>query len=610
MRTRGRDRSGAEDLLLVPRETQCFFCRERLLICETRERHVQRLTTLVRIIGKGKRCASRSCQHGALRYRSPEVGRVVLKAHEFGRDIVLWSGDQHVREGVSIPRVHRRLVGEYGVPICERSVGNLVDDYLALCHCVAGESGRVRQRLKRQGAIVLCVDGVHFDETSPVLYVQRDAISGEVLYAERRLAQGQDDLVPMLRRSADLAAEIGVPIIGIASDKERSLVPAIAEVFPNVPHQFCQTHFLKNVAEPLKEDDQELARVAKETVLALRKVERTIAQTFPTAAVSAGVVAAQPATTVGGTAETDSSQSDAAIQEATIAATFALAGTTVGMVSGRPITDPPGLKRIRRLEQVRAAVEQAARKKGAPKNGWPLLTKLQDAFAPLDSVRPVANRLERHLQIVGDVARILKTGRLRPQSDAGGPPGAQGRAARGETPEAPLPELSRPPASQVKRVLRRYLNRLQDQAPRRGRGAHTGHFVDHLVKLANSYWPGLFHTYDHPEIPSTTNGIEGFFGSSKRSLRSTTGRSSTAGGKMQSSGEFAIAAQALMGTMPKAELDEQLNAVSDADFAASKTQLLGIQEPARRRRGVQRRPKALLERTLDAWLGQSSARGP
>ncbi len=235
---------------------------------------------------------------------------------------------------------------------------------------------------------------------------------------------------------------------------------------------------------------------------------------------------------------------------------------------------------------------------------------MRDTFLPLESVHSVVNRLERHVAIVRNVARILETGQLRPSSNPGGGQGIQTRASKGGTPEAPTPGPSRPPAAQVKRVLRSYLNRLEEHAPRRGRGAKTGHFVDHLVKLANSYWPGLFHTYDHPEIPGTTNALEGFFGSSKRSLRSTTGHSSTAGGKMQSCGEFAIAAQALARTMPKAELDRHLNDVSDAAFAASKQQLQHIREPARERRSIQRDLNAFLGRTLSEWLGPPSARGP
>jgi hypothetical protein len=349
---------------LVAPQVQCAFCGDRLTICETQERYVRTLEKLIHIEGKGKKCDAPACSHGALRYRSPEVGRLVLKAHEFGRDVVLFCGDQHIRERVSIPRIHKRLVAEFQVPISERSVGNQVDDYLALCACVAGDTGRLRERLQRQGGIVLCVDGVHFDEASPVLYVQRDALSNEVLYAERRLARSKEDLVPMLRHTAEMAAEIGVPILGIVSDKERSLVPAIAAAFPGIPHQYCQTHFLSNLAKPLKEDDQELARAAKETVLELRKIQRTIERRFPE--VTLGRAVGEPKGV-----ETDRKESNQpsaeALAEATVAAALARAGTTAGVVSGRPITDPPGYKRHQRLHEVRAAVDQAAQKRGLQK---------------------------------------------------------------------------------------------------------------------------------------------------------------------------------------------------------------------------------------------------
>jgi hypothetical protein len=608
MRIGARSRLGAKDLRLVATETECVFCHESLAICETRERYVQCLPGLYHVVGKGKKCVSSACDHGRLRYRSPEVGRLVLRGHEFGRDIVLWSGDQHLREKVSIPRIHRRLVAEYGVPICERSVGNLVDDYLALCQCVAGDSERVREKLKRQGAIVLCVDGVHFDAGSPELYVQREAISGEVLYAERRLAKGKDDLVPMLRRTAALAKDVGVAIIGIVSDKERSLVPAIAEVFPDVLHQFCQTHFLSRLAEPLKEDDQELAAAAKETVLALRGVQRTIERQFPTVAVGGGAALAKPVAVEQGPGQAPADA--AALQEAKLAAALARAGTVVGMVYGRPITDPPGLKRIRRLQRVQAAVEHAARKKPAPEGGWSLIERLRGAFAPLKPLVPVANRLERHLTIVRDVAHVLETGRLRRQAGADDNQPKKARPAKGPTPEAPALKPPGPSAAKVKRVLRRYLNRLQKQAPRRGRGAETGHFIDRMARISDRYWSGLFHAYDHAEIPRTSNGIEGFFGSSKRSLRSVTGCSSTAGGKMQSSGEFAISGQALVGTLAKAELEEQLKSVPDAAYLAAKRLIRQLQEPARERRSVQRRPEAFLAHALDEWLGDKSKRGP
>lgn len=360
------DHAGAEYRRLVAPQVTCSFCDGPLGICESRGRYVRTLGPLIHLVSKGKKCNARGCDHHHVRYRSPEVGRLVLKAHEFGRDVVIFCGDQHMREQVSIPRIHKRLVGEFHLAISERTVGNLVDDYVSLCECVAGDSERVQERLRRQGGIVLCVDGVHFDEASPVLYVQRDVLSNEVLFAERRLARRKEDLIPMLQRTAQLASRAGVRMLGIVSDKERSLVPALAEVFPGIPHQYCQTHFLNNVVKPLKADEQVLAGAAKDTALRLRKVQRTIERRFPQVVVGTGAEDIKP-TTGSDAPEARSSPAEPTLAEAQVAVALARAGTAAGMASGRPITDPPGYKRFERLEQVRAAAEQAAQKRGPRK---------------------------------------------------------------------------------------------------------------------------------------------------------------------------------------------------------------------------------------------------
>lgn len=184
----------------------------------------------------------------------------------------------------------------------------------------------------------------------------------------------------------------------------------------------------------------------------------------------------------------------------------------------------------------------------------------------------MANRAQRHVEVVREVARILDT-------DHSG--------------------------VQVKRVLRRYLNRLQRDAPRRGRGACTGHFVDHVVELARRYWPGLFHAYDHPEIPRTSNGIEGFFSSIKRAIRSTTGRASTAGGKTQTCAELLVPARALVGVTPPQTLAVLLQAVPDSDYVKQKQELVRIRAPAKEQRSIQRRLGAFLQRALAAWESPS-----
>jgi len=337
---------------LVASNDQCPVCGAGVWIRQWRDRYVQTLDKMLYVVSRDKKCSSVSCPRPGLRYRPVEEGRLALKDHEFGLDVVIFCGEQYHREHLSIPKIHRRLVQERHMPICERSVGNQIDAYEALCECVAGDTDRLQARLQKQGVILLSVDGVHYDDRSPVLYVQRDVLSGEVLYAERRLARAKDDLVPMLKRTVELAQRIQVPILGVVSDKERSLVPAIAQVFPGIPHQFCQTHYLGNVAKPLEPDHQQLQEKARDVVLALRDVQRQIEREVPMAEASEPALGPEAAQTA---------------KEAAVAAALARAGTTVGQVSGRPIVDPAGLKRFEGLEAVRAAAEQAAQKKGAPR---------------------------------------------------------------------------------------------------------------------------------------------------------------------------------------------------------------------------------------------------
>jgi hypothetical protein len=47
----------------------------------------------------------------------------------------------------------------------------------------------------------------------------------------------------------------------------------------------------------------------------------------------------------------------------------------------------------------------------------------------------------------------------------------------------------------------------------------------HFVKVTRSYWPGLFHCYDHAELPRTNNDLEQLFGSYRYHERRSTGRS-------------------------------------------------------------------------------------
>jgi hypothetical protein len=109
-----------------------------------------------------------------------------------------------------------------------------------------------------------------------VLWVIRDCLSGVVLLARALLSSACGDLAGLLHEvAADLAA-LGVPVEGVVSDGQHSIRLAIARVWPDVPHQLCHFHYLREAALPVYEADRHAKKELKKTVRGVRPIERKV----------------------------------------------------------------------------------------------------------------------------------------------------------------------------------------------------------------------------------------------------------------------------------------------------------------------------------------------
>ena len=60
------------------------------------------------------------------------------------------------------------------------------------------------------------------------------------------------------------------------SDGEETIGRAVAFVFPGVPHQLCQFHYLKDATKPLYEADQHAKTQLKKQLRGVRPLERAL----------------------------------------------------------------------------------------------------------------------------------------------------------------------------------------------------------------------------------------------------------------------------------------------------------------------------------------------
>ena len=81
------------------------------------------------------------------------------------------------------------------------------------------------------------------------LYVVRELRAKRVWFAEALLSSSADEVRRLLAKAKDWAEQLGKPVELWMSDKQDAFVKGIAAEFPDVPHRYCQNHFLRDLAK-------------------------------------------------------------------------------------------------------------------------------------------------------------------------------------------------------------------------------------------------------------------------------------------------------------------------------------------------------------------------
>ena len=234
----------------LPAHTRiCPACSGPLWSAATARRTVVTLEGLVRLRLQIRSCRDPECPRYKVCLRPEQEGRFAPPQHEFGLDVIAAVGRLRHAEHRSVPEIHAELVRR-GVPICVRSVGNLLDRYDELLALSCSDADRLRRIAERAGRVILAIDGLQPDVGHEVLWVIRDVLSGEVLLAGSLLSSTQDDLAKLI---AEVKGALTVPIAGVVSDGQTSIRHAVKAALDGVPHQLCQFHYLREAATPIYE---------------------------------------------------------------------------------------------------------------------------------------------------------------------------------------------------------------------------------------------------------------------------------------------------------------------------------------------------------------------
>jgi hypothetical protein len=259
---------------LHPEEMRCPECGQEMRIGYTSWRKVATLAGMLLLKVSIGRCENRTCGRYHRPFHPLEEGRLVLPHYEYGLDVVAFIGAQRYRESASAPQIHAALLARH-VQIGQRNVQYLLERYDELVALSVRNDPERCARLNAQGRLILAIDGLQPDVGNEVLWIVREVLSGEVLLARSLLSSCQKDLAALLREAV---TGLSAPVAGVVSDGQQSIGKAVAEVFPGVPYQLCQYHYLKQAAGPAWEADRHAKKELKKRVRGIRPLERAVAE--------------------------------------------------------------------------------------------------------------------------------------------------------------------------------------------------------------------------------------------------------------------------------------------------------------------------------------------
>ena len=243
-----------------PSEHKCLVCQRTLRQAMTLTRRtVITLEGVVRLIHAGYRCPNPQCEGQRRTYRSVQADALALPGMTYGLDVVLLVGRLRLGEHRTVDELHRELLRRLeplGVKIARREMLYLFEAYCTLLRAAseAKEDVEWLAQVTKNGGIIVSVDGIQPEKGNETVYLVRDALTGRVLAAENVLSSETAVMKALL---APVAA-LDVKVLGTITDAQESELLAVEHLWPEVPHQVCQFHALRDASKSAFEADRKV----------------------------------------------------------------------------------------------------------------------------------------------------------------------------------------------------------------------------------------------------------------------------------------------------------------------------------------------------------------
>jgi hypothetical protein len=337
-------------------DRNCPACGRMMHICDHRSRRLHTLDGPVQLICKLNHCPDRACP-GHAKTKSPELEiTIALPQMAIGWDVLCWVGHRRCSRHMAISLIRSELLDDYAIQLSDDAIDAYIRRYQVMLAARQQDAESLRRHYESAGEIILCIDGLQPEKGHETLYVVRELTRKRVWFAEPLLSATEDEVRRLIVKAKEWAESLGTPVGLWVSDKQDAFVKGIAAEFPDVPHRYCDNHFLRDVAKPVLEADSHAKVRMRKEVRGLRAIEQAVLQR-PKAETKEDRAPDAPEAT--GTATTAANRSPAVVDPggSVVLDDCAAVRGILNDDQGGPL-HPPGLRMAEALNEVRESLRR------------------------------------------------------------------------------------------------------------------------------------------------------------------------------------------------------------------------------------------------------------
>jgi hypothetical protein len=327
-----------------------------MYICDHRYRRFHTLDGPVQLICKLNHCPDPACP-GHAKTKSPELEiTLALPQMAIAWDVFCWIGHRRFSRHMAVSLIQSELLDDYQIKLSEDAIEQYIRRYQAMLAARQQDAESLRRHYESATEIILCIDGLQPEKGHEALYVVRELTRKRVWFAEPLLSATEDEIRRLIQKAKEWAQSLDVSVGLWMSDRQDAFVKGIATEFPDVPHRYCDNHFLRDLAQPVLEADSHAKVQMRRKVRGLRTIEQAVLRRQK-AQTPEDLTPETPETPGAVTAAADRS---AAVVDAAGSVVLDYCAAVRGILNddqGGPL-EPPGLRMAQALTEVQESLQR------------------------------------------------------------------------------------------------------------------------------------------------------------------------------------------------------------------------------------------------------------